>query len=390
MMKLSSNELNNIKRLLLSKDSSNVTLGYELAKEASAYHNELQYELVIVAMLSKDKPLRNKFRHYLEQHFSPEQFKLWELAFEVFYKFDQYYYPEAEQTLERHEAIRKDFEPSFRQSAHFAEHYYKLASTLQYTLKERPLLAKDYYNIVIAANPQHTDALFNLGHLYQIFFHDNVNSEICYKKVIELQPTDAIVYNNLGALYKNNARLDEAIEHIKKALKHKPNDTLYTLNLADAYKKSNDLLEFERLLKEVLSRDKSNKRVLNVWATYLWIDKKDYAAAKKVYEQGIHYHPNDKFLVGNLGELYETVYKDYHKAFEYYQHLLNTHSPPYHLILIVSLLVNHLKDLTKAQEYYEVLQNKKTYQTQPRDSDLNDQQWSDFLAAEKILVGLKN
>lgn len=390
-MNLSPEELNNIKRLLLSADSSSVALGYELAKKASAYHHELKHELVIVAMLADNKAFRNKLRHYLVKHFSKEQYQQWKLAFEVFYKLSSYYDYDSQvaQLLEQHEALRKDFEPSFRQSAHFAEHYYELAHTLQYTLKRHPKLARDYYNIVLAANPEHPHTLFSLGHLYQISFYDFTNSEICYKKLLKLQPTNALAHNNLCDLYKNNARIDEAIKYIKQALKYKPNYSLYALNLADAYLIANQPLAFEKLIQEVLSRDKSNEQALNVWATYHWIHKKDYATAKKIYEQGVHYHPNDEFLVGNLGELYEAIYNDYNKAYEYYKHSLDIRFTSYRLVLMISLLVHHLNDLSKAQKYYEILQNNKAYQTQPRDSSLNDQQWNDFLLAEKILLGAK-
>ncbi|MCP4442801.1 MAG: hypothetical protein GY810_28180 [Aureispira sp.] len=388
-MKFSPEELHNIKRLLLSSDQSSVALGYELAKKARIYLNELRHELVIVAMLSEDKSFRNKLRRYLGRHFSPEQFKKWKLAFEVFHKFGQYYhyYPQAEQMIKRHETIRKDFEPSFRQSAHFAEHYYELARILQYRIKRKPKLARDYYKIVTAANSQHADALFNLGHLYQTDLYDNINSEICYHQVLKLRPTMAVAYNNLGSLHSKDAsRIDEAIKYFNKALKYNPNYTFYTCNLAGAYLTAKQPEKFEELIHGILSKDRTNKRAINQWANYLWEYKKDYPAAKKAYEDGLRYNPNDQFLVGNFGELYEYVYKDYLKAFEYYQRSLNASTSPYRLVLMISLLVHHLKDFAKAQEYYEVLQNEDAYQYQARDHSLTDEQWNDFLTAEKMLL----
>lgn len=389
-MKLSPKELDNIKRLLLSADSSSVALGYELAKKARTYLNNLKHELIIVAMLSEDKPFRNKLRRYLGRHFSKEQFKEWKLAFEVFHQFPLHYRWDeiATRMLERHEAIRKDFEPAFMQSAHFAAFYYDLGRILQYRLKRQAALARDYYKIVIAGNPQHTDALFNLGHLYQTELYDNENSLRCYQQVVLLKPKMAVVYNNLGSLCSSDpSKIDEAIAYFEKALKYSPNYNLYTCNLAGCYLIANQPEKFEDLVQSVLKNQHNNSRALNQWANYLWEHKKDYKAAEKAYQNGLYLCPNDQYLLGNFGELYEYIYKDYNKAYDYYERSLQLESTAYRLVIMISLLVHHFDDLTKAQEHYNVLQNNLAYQAQARDSSLTDLQWNSFLEAEKILLG---
>ena len=53
-----------------------------------------------------------------------------------------------------------------------------------------------------------------------------------YKKAIELNPTDAVAYNNLGATYGELGRWDELIAACRKALELQPNFQLARNNIA--------------------------------------------------------------------------------------------------------------------------------------------------------------
>jgi len=58
---------------------------------------------------------------------------------------------------------------------------------------------------------------------------------LSYKKLIDLNPSDADYHNNLGAVYKRKKQPKDAIESFQKAVTLKPDNPIYTHNLASAY-----------------------------------------------------------------------------------------------------------------------------------------------------------
>lgn len=56
-----------------------------------------------------------------------------------------------------------------------------------------------------------------------------------YKQILEIDPEDYQIRNNLGVVYAQLRLLDEAIEEFKKVLEQKPDYTTAWLNLGSAY-----------------------------------------------------------------------------------------------------------------------------------------------------------
>ena len=82
--------------------------------------------------------------------------------------------------------------------------------------------AKDCYEKAIKINPNYQAAHNNLGNtLRELKKFDE--AEISLKKAIELKPDYAEAYNNLGAVLHNVGRFSEAIDKYKQAIKLKPN-----------------------------------------------------------------------------------------------------------------------------------------------------------------------
>ena len=82
--------------------------------------------------------------------------------------------------------------------------------------------ALDCYNKGIEADP--TDAMIynNLGLLYANHKNDNLKAEDFYKKSISLKQNLPEPYNNLASLYKLNDRYEEAIDCYNKAININP------------------------------------------------------------------------------------------------------------------------------------------------------------------------
>lgn len=56
-----------------------------------------------------------------------------------------------------------------------------------------------------------------------------------YRRAIELEPTYADAYNNLGNIYLLQKRYYEAIELFQRALRYHPSDALFHYNLGVCY-----------------------------------------------------------------------------------------------------------------------------------------------------------
>jgi tetratricopeptide (TPR) repeat protein len=95
--------------------------------------------------------------------------------------------------------------------------------------KAIPLLEK-----AVAANPNHVQALAELGFAYnETGLFDKAIP--CFRKVIELVPNHVTAHNNLGAAYNGKKLYDDAIPCFKKAIELDPNHATAHGNLGYAY-----------------------------------------------------------------------------------------------------------------------------------------------------------
>jgi len=93
--------------------------------------------------------------------------------------------------------------------------------------QENYLQACDYYKRVLLADPENTDVMFNLGAAYERggFFDD---AEKIFKKLIKLEPDNALALNYLGYMYADKGiKLKKARKMIKKALEIDPENSAY-------------------------------------------------------------------------------------------------------------------------------------------------------------------
>ena len=139
---------------------------------------------------------------------------------------------------------------------------------------------------------------------------------------------------------------------------------------------------FQKLLKEA----PKETMIWNSWAAYLWNEKQDYKAAEEAYLSGLKANRRDPYLLGNLGELYIDVLKEYDKGVELYRQSIASEDQPYRLTVMVTALVENYEDKwEEAYKYYQILVQKYNPRTVKRHRDLKDEQWEAFLKAEKAL-----
>ncbi len=151
-----------------------------------------------------------------------------------------------------------------------------LAIALQQHQAGRLAVAEQIYRQILAADPDHADALHLLGvvaaqagkneaALQYIgraiarkenvpVFHHNLGEAhralgqlaeavVCYRRALELKPDYAEAHSSLGNVLKDQGRLDEAIAQLRRALELKPDLAEAHNNLGVAFKEQGRLAE---------------------------------------------------------------------------------------------------------------------------------------------------
>ena len=103
--------------------------------------------------------------------------------------------------------------------------------------------AKECFEKAIKINPSNLNILKNLGLLFKEL-NQNQKAKECFEKVIEIDPNYSEAHNNLGNVFKDLRNLQKAEECYEKAIELKPDNK-------DAYDNLNYLLKEKRLLTEI-------------------------------------------------------------------------------------------------------------------------------------------
>ncbi|MFT5645776.1 MAG: tetratricopeptide (TPR) repeat protein [Aureispira sp.] len=393
MAKLTLKELENLSRLLLSPDDTSVELGLELLKNNKTAVPMLRRELILIWQLHEELTFRETIKEMLVSKYGGKQLSDWKKGFAIFTELPSIYRynMRVQELIKTHENVRTDYQKLIERNPTYSLCYYELAYKLHRRLEKHLDVAKLYYRIVLKANPRHEDALFYLAFLLDKSEEGSKEALELYLKVENINPKASATLNNIGLIYDNNNQFDLAYAYYNKALKVKPNTTIYMRNLASlctarmdgaAYKK-----QAKDLLLQLIETEPRSGANWNSWADYLWNVEQKYDAVEEAYLKGLEVAPGSASLVGNLGELYIDIRKQYDKGLELYKRSLELKNSPYRLVTMITLLVNQYKDYSTAKGYYKQLVQLSLPNQIIRNRYLRDDQWADFLAAEKVLLG---
>jgi tetratricopeptide (TPR) repeat protein len=108
--------------------------------------------------------------------------------------------------------------------------------------------AERLYRSILENQPTDLDVNNNLGVLLYALGRFN-EAEASYKKAIELKPDSEEVYSNLGVVLKNLGRFDEAVASYKKAIELKPDYVGANNNLVILLKQKKLLSKLEQVKK---------------------------------------------------------------------------------------------------------------------------------------------
>ena len=211
-------------------------------------------------------------------------------------------------------------------------------------------VAKDLYNQILEINPNHTDALNNLGSIYSKL-DDNQKAISCYEKVIKINPNHTDTLNNLGSIYSKLDDNQKAKDYYEKVIKINPNiiDTHY--NLGIIFEK---LLEHQKAIncfEKVIEINPNHTRALiNLGNVKFKSD--DIQNAKVFFEKAIEINPTNAYIHNNLGLVYNKM-EEYQKAKACYQKAIEIDSNYLDAYNNLGLIYNKLQEYQKAISCYE-------------------------------------
>lgn len=178
----------------------------------------------------------------------------------------------------------------------------------------------DYTNAVLqyqAAIQRHTDlqaktvALSGLGDVYAAL-NKNTEAIDAYRQAIQLDPTQALPWNNLGNVYRRSGNNDAALNAYRQAVQIDADFVDSWDSLGDVYKALNRDDEAIEAYSRVIELEPAL-----AWPYHnlgdIYTRRGNYERAKTLYKQAIERHENDNDRAvswNNLGDVYATLQLD--------------------------------------------------------------------------------
>ena len=242
--------------------------------------------------------------------------------------------------------------PVVRSDANSVENYVKqgFSQQKQSAYKE----AAESYRKALRINPDHTEALNNLGNVYQ-FLNCHEDAVVCYRRALKNHPENAVIhfnlgnvlqtlgrsgeakvsylqairvdqkfadaYNNLGMLFQSEQNFEEAVANYKKALSIKPDFVCAQKNL-DQLLSDLRLSEKQKLAEEYFQRglikqeQELNHEALSNYRKVIEIDP-EYAEAYI----NLGNVQRDLYLHSEAEESYKSALEINHHLFKAYNNL---------------------------------------------------------------------
>lgn len=161
--------------------------------------------------------------------------------------------------------------------------------------------AQNYYQKVLTIDPNHYDALNNLGTLF-IKFKENQKAKECFEKAIKINPSNLNVHKNLGLLFKELNQNQKAKECFEKVIKIDPDHVHTHFILGIIYNELNKNQKakesFEKVIKINPNYSEAHNNLGNVFK-----DLRNLQKAKECYEKAIELKPDNKDAYKNLDYL---------------------------------------------------------------------------------------
>ena len=220
---------------------------------------------------------------------------------------------------------------------------------IEYHKIKKIYLAKELYSEVIKKDPNHINALNNLGIIFYSLkkFDDAIK---VFQKAITVNFNFISAHNNLGLVYSELRNFQKAIASYEKAIKINPNyfDAQYNVGLA--YYKSKEYLKSINSYEKAIRINPNSFEVLN--SIGLALSRcGEYQKAISSYEKAIKINPNYFRAHNNLGIIfYESG--EYQKAISSYEKAIKINPNVMETYCNIGLVYEKTKETDKAINSY--------------------------------------
>jgi protein O-GlcNAc transferase len=198
-------------------------------------------------------------------------------------------------------------------------------------------IAEPIYRSILAADPNHADALHLLGLIQhqrgdhdraieylqraiglqgqQAIYHSNLGEAYralrrfreaisCYRRALDIDPAFAGVYYNLGNALKDDGQLTEAIEAYQRALQLNPNDAKANNNLGNVLRTQDEFAEAARCYRRAVQLSPNYAEAHNNLGLAL-TELKQNGEAVLCFQRALQLKPNFAEVHNNLGNLFK-------------------------------------------------------------------------------------
>jgi predicted O-linked N-acetylglucosamine transferase (SPINDLY family) len=214
-----------------------------------------------------------------------------------------------------------------------------LATAVAYHQAGRLRAAEQAYQAVLAADPNHPEALHLLGVIQhqlgrhqraielieraiaaqgdQPIYHNNLGESYrslrrvseaiaCYRRALQLNPAFAGAHYNLGNALKDEGRLPEAIAAYRRALELRPDYPAALNNLGNAYKTQGQLAEAVACLERAVQLKPDFAEAHNNLGN-AWKEQRQMAQALACFQRALDLAPQRAEFHSNLGNALHDV-----------------------------------------------------------------------------------
>lgn len=161
---------------------------------------------------------------------------------------------------------------------------------------------EEYLLKAIHLNNFLTDAHNNLGVIY-LDQKKLDEAERAFTRTVEIDPEFKTGYMNLGVVYDRKNQLERALEMYKIVLQKYPDYPLGIINLGIGYRRLNN---FDEAMAQFQKAVKVKPDYANAWSeiAYIYLLKNQYQDAIKNYLVSLKYDPKYRYSLANLGYCY--------------------------------------------------------------------------------------
>ena len=166
-------------------------------------------------------------------------------------------------------------------------------------------IAQELYNQTLKINPNHSQALNNLGMIFQ-GLGENQKAKECYGKAIEVDPNYAMAHNNLGGIFGALGKNQKAKECFEKSIELNSNYAVAHHNLGVVFKELKENQKAKECYEKAIELN-PNYAVAHYNLGVVFYRLGENQKTKECYEKAIEADPNYADAHNNLGILLRQI-----------------------------------------------------------------------------------